>query len=105
MKYDDLMILASFDFILQTILAIFLTFIILAVFLIFFVYEIHISYTLEIKVLREDAQRLIEESQAHLEEARIHLEKAESLLKKVTKLNEDSINTLNEAKNIQQIYK
>lgn len=82
MKYDDLMILASFDFILQTILA---------VLLIFFVYEIHISYTLEIKVLREDAQRLIEESQAHLK-------KAESLLKKATKLNKDSISTLDEAK-------
>lgn len=89
----------DFDFILQ---------IILAVFLIFFVYKVHISYTREIKDaqrLREDAQRLRGESQAHLEEARIHLEKAESLLKKVTKLNEDSISTLNEAKNIQQIYK
>lgn len=75
----------DFDFILQ---------IILGVLLIFFVYKIHISYTREIK----DAQRLREESQAHLEEARIHLEKAESLLKKVTKLSEDSISTLNEAK-------
>lgn len=28
-----------------------------------------------------------------------------ALLKKVTKLSEDSISTLNEAKNIQQIYK
>lgn len=94
MKYDNLMILASFDFILQTILAVFLTFIILAAFLTFFVYKIHISYTREIK----DSQRLREESQAHLEEARLHLEKAESLLKKVDKLNEDSINTLDEAK-------
>lgn len=84
----------DFDFILQTILAVFLTFIILGVFLIFFVYKIHINYVREIK----DAQRLREESQAHLQEARIHLEKAESLLKKVTKLNEDSINTLDEAK-------
>ena len=82
----------DFDFILQTILAVFLT---------FFVYKIHINYAREIK----DAQRLRGESQAHLEEARIHLEKAESLLKKATKLNEDSISTLNEAKNIQQIYK
>ena len=75
----------DFDFILRIILAVFLT---------LFIYKIHINYTREIK----DAQRLREESQAHLEEARIHLEKAESLLKKVTKLNEDSINTLNEAK-------
>lgn len=74
--------------------------IILAVFLIFFVYKVHINYVREIK----HAQRLREESQAHLQEARIHLEKAESLLKKVTKLSEDSISTLNEAKNIQQIY-
>lgn len=88
----------DFDFILQTILAVFLTFIILGVLLTFFVYKIHINYAREIK----DAQRLREESQAHLEEARIHLEKAESLLKKVTKLNEDSISTLDEAKNIQQ---
>ena len=42
----------DFDFILQTILA---------VFLIFFIYKIHINYTREIK----DAQRLREESQAH----------------------------------------
>ena len=91
MKYDNLMILASLDFILQTILGVFLT---------FFVYKIHINYAREIK----DSQRLREESQAHLQEARLHLEKAESFLKKVTKLNEDSINTLNEAKNIQQIY-
>ncbi|TLD95437.1 hypothetical protein [Helicobacter trogontum] len=92
----------DFDFILQTILAVFLTFIILGVLLIFFVYKIHISYTREIKELREDAQRLREESQAHLQEARIHLEKAESLLKKASKLSEDSISTLDEAKNIQQ---
>lgn len=84
----------DFDFILQTILAVFLTFIILGVFLTFFVYKIHINYTREIK----DAQRLREESQAHLQEARLHLEKAESFLKKVTKINEDSISTLNEAK-------
>lgn len=90
----------DFDFILQNILAVFLIFIILGVLLNFFVYKIHISYTREIK----DAQRLREESQAHLQEARIHLEKAESLLKKITKLNEDSISTLNEARNIQQIY-
>ena len=99
------MILASFDFILQIILGVLLTFIILGVLLIFFVYKIHINYAREIKDaqrLREDAQRLREESQAHLEEARIHLEKAESLLKKVTKLSEDSISTLDEAKNIQQ---
>ena len=51
MKYDDLMILASFDFILQTILA---------VFLIFFVYKIHINYVREIK----HAKKLREESQA-----------------------------------------
>ena len=88
----------DFDFILQTILAVFLTFIILGVVLTFFVYKIHISYARKIK----DVQRLREESQAHLEEARIHLEKAESFLKKVTKLNEDSISTLDEAKNIQQ---
>ena len=81
MKYDDLMILASLDFILQTILAVFLTFIILAAFLTFFVYKVHINYAREIKELR-DAQRLKEESKAHLEEARLHLEKAESLLKK-----------------------
>ena len=68
MKYDDLMILASSDFILQTILAVFLTFIILAALLTFFVYKVHISYTREIKdaqKLRGDAQRLREESQAH----------------------------------------
>lgn len=64
MKYDDLMILASFDFILQTILAVFLTFIILGVLLIFFVYKIHINYVREIKELREDAKKLREESQA-----------------------------------------
>lgn len=64
MKYDDLMILASFDFILQTILAVFLTFIILGVFLIFFVYKVHINYVREIKELREDAKKLREESQA-----------------------------------------
>lgn len=64
MKYDDLMILASFDFILQTILAVFLTFIILGVLLIFFVYKIHINYAREIKELREDAKKLREESQA-----------------------------------------
>ncbi|WP_104718770.1 hypothetical protein [Helicobacter trogontum] len=82
----------DFDFISRIILAAFLT---------FFVYKIHINYAREIKDarrLREDAQRLRGESQAHLEEARIHLEKAESLLKKVTKLSEDSISTLNEAK-------
>lgn len=83
----------DFDFILRIILAVFLT---------FFVYKIHINYAREIKELREDTQRLREESQAHLEEARLHLEKAESLIKKVTKLSEDSISTLNEAKNIQQ---
>lgn len=64
MKYDDLMILASFDFILQTILAVFLTFIILGVLLIFFVYKVHINYAREIKELREDAKKLREESQA-----------------------------------------
>lgn len=85
MKYDNLMILASFDFILQTILVVFLTFIILGVLLTFFVYKIHINYAREIKELREDAQRLREE--------------------KITKLSEDSISTLDEAKkNIQQIY-
>lgn len=61
-----------FDFILQTILAVFLTFIILAAFLTFFVYKIHINYAREIK----DAQRLREEKPS----------------------------TLNEARNIQQIY-
>lgn len=93
MDFDFILqtILMNFDFILQTILAVFLTFIILGVFLTFFVYKIHINYAREIK----DTQRLREESQAHLE-------KAESLLKKATKLNEDSISTLNEAKNIQQ---
>lgn len=68
MKYDDLMILPSFDFILQIILVVFLTFIILAVLLTFFVYKIHINYAREIKdaqKLREDTQRLREESQAH----------------------------------------
>lgn len=50
----------DFDFILQTILAVFLTFIILAVLLIFFVYKVHINYVREIK----HAQRLTEESQA-----------------------------------------
>lgn len=84
----------DFDFILQTILAVFITFIILGAFLTFFVYKIHINYARQIK----DAQRLREESQAHLQEARIHLEKAESLLKKITKLSEDSISTLDEAK-------
>ena len=79
----------DFDFILQTILAVFIT---------FFVYKIHINYAREIKELTEDPQRLREESQAHLQEARIHLEKAESLLKKVTKLSEDSISTLDKAK-------
>lgn len=64
MKYDNLMILASFEFILQTILAVFLTFIILGVLLIFFVYKVHINYAREIKELREDAKKLREESQA-----------------------------------------
>lgn len=54
----------DFDFILQTILAVFLTFIILGVLLIFFVYKIHINYAREIKELREDAKKLREESQA-----------------------------------------
>lgn len=84
----------DFDFILEVISAVFIFFIILGVCLTFFVYKKHINYAREIK----DAQRLREESQAHLEEARIHLEKAESLLKKVTKLSEDSISTLDEAK-------
>lgn len=54
----------DFDFILQTILAVFLTFIILGVLVIFFVYKIHINYAREIKELREDAKKLREESQA-----------------------------------------
>lgn len=54
----------DFDFILQTILAVFLTFIILVAFLTFFVYKIHINYAREIKELREDAKKLREESQA-----------------------------------------
>ena len=57
----------DFDFILQTILAVFLTFIILGVVLTFFVYKVHINYEREIKELRE-AQRLREESKAHLQE-------------------------------------
>lgn len=68
----------DFDFILQTILAVFLTFIILGVFLTFFVYKIHINYTREIK----DAQRLREEKPSTSGRGKDSFRKGRNLIKK-----------------------